>query len=185
MVERFFSSLRNTLYVGVLFHPSRAAQFLRKRLINTSCHIDTGVVITNWSNFSSGIDCAIYHSTYVLNNSGALQIGNHSHLGSFCYVNVNYGSVTLGNWVAVGPHTSIISYSNHYEKGQKVTDKRLVKDVSIGSNVFIGANCTVLPGTTIHDNVVVGAGSVVKGTLEGNSIYAGVPCKRIRSGWYT
>ncbi len=51
--------------------------------------------------------------------------------------------------------------------------------VKIGNNVFIGLNTTLLPGTEIGDNVIVGAGSVVKGKLEPDSVYAGVPAKKI------
>ena len=47
------------------------------------------------------------------------------------------------------------------------------KPVSIGSNVFLGWGCTVLPGTTIGDNCIVGAGSVVSGNVEGGSVWGG------------
>jgi len=93
--------------------------------------------------------------------------------------------VRIGDDVAVGPGTKIIAYSNHYSKGKKITEERIVADIVIGNNVFIGANCSILPGTTIRDNVIVGAGSVVKGTLPSNAIYAGVPCKKLSTGWYS
>lgn len=51
--------------------------------------------------------------------------------------------------------------------------------ITIGNNVFIGINTTLLPGTTIGDNVIVGACSLVKGTLESNMVYAGIPAKPI------
>ncbi|MEW6380566.1 MAG: acyltransferase [bacterium] len=111
-------------------------------------------------------------------------MGNNSHLGAFCYVNVCFGTVTIGDDVAIGPGTKIIAYSNHYQYGKKITEVRITEDVTIGNNVFIGANCIILPGTIIPDNTIVGAGSVVKGKLESNSIYGGVPCKRIKTGWY-
>ena len=53
--------------------------------------------------------------------------------------------------------------------------------VTIGDNVFIGMYSIVLKGTTIGDNVIIGAGSVVNGMVESNSVYAGVPAKRIMS----
>ncbi len=53
--------------------------------------------------------------------------------------------------------------------------------VKISNNVFIGLGTTILPGTEIGENVIIGAGSVVKGTLEADSVYAGVPAKRICS----
>ena len=50
--------------------------------------------------------------------------------------------------------------------------------IEIGSNVFIGSRCTVLPDTLIEDNVIIGAGSLVRGIC-GGGVYAGVPAKRI------
>jgi acetyltransferase-like isoleucine patch superfamily enzyme len=107
-------------------------------------------------------------------------LGKNSHLGAYCYVNVCFGSVQIGDHVAVGPGTKIISYSNHYALGEKVTEKTITADIVIGNNVLIGANCTLLPGSRIHDNVVIGAGAVVKGELAANAIYGGIPCSRIK-----
>lgn len=51
----------------------------------------------------------------------------------------------------------------------------------IGSNVFIGMRTIVLPGATIEDDVVIAAGSVVKGFIPGGGVYAGCPAKKIES----
>ena len=175
--------LRGCYYSLVQNISGYVAARLRQRLLKTTCHIDTGVSITNPQNFTTGEGCALYHGTHILNTEGHVKLGNHSHLGALCYVNVCFGSVTVGDDVAIGPHTSIIAYSNHYKEGQKITEQYIQQDVNIGNNVFIGAHCTILPGAVINDNVVVGAGSTVKGTLSGPAIYAGSPCKKIRDGW--
>jgi len=65
-----------------------------------------------------------------------------------------------------------------------MTNVRISRPVRIGNKVCIGANCTVLPGTVIKDNVVVGAGSVVKGILESNRLYVGVPSRKVRNALY-
>ena len=54
-----------------------------------------------------------------------------------------------------------------------------VGSVIIGNNVFIGMYTIILKGTTIGDNVIIGAESVVSGTVESNSVYAGVPARKI------
>jgi acetyltransferase-like isoleucine patch superfamily enzyme len=163
---------------------SAIAQKLRSIFYGTGCLIDTNVFITNNDNFSAGTDTVLYHGSYILNNHGKFSMGNNSHLGAYCYVNVCHGRVTIGDDVAVGPGTQIIAYSNHYTAGKMVTDLRITDEVVIGNNVFIGTNCSILPGTVIEDNVIVGAGSVAKGLLKTNSIYAGVPCRIIKEGWY-
>lgn len=53
--------------------------------------------------------------------------------------------------------------------------------IKVGNNVFIGYGCIILPNTTIQDNVIVGAGSVVKGLLCKDSVYAGTPARYICS----
>jgi len=58
-------------------------------------------------------------------------------------------------------------------------DADYMDKIIIGDNVFIGLGAILLPGTRIGNNVIVGAGSVVKGELLSNSVYAGVPAKRI------
>lgn len=170
---------------GFLRHnPSALARQLRGRRHRTSCLLDTAVVVRSPDHFSCGLSCALYHGTYVLNGPGKMEMGDRSHLGAMCYVNVLHGTLRIGDDVVIGPHTSIIIYSNDFGEGQRVSDLRRQGDVHIGNNVFIGANCTILPGARIRDNVVVGAGSVVTGELAPNTVYAGAPCRPIRHGWF-
>ncbi len=55
-----------------------------------------------------------------------------------------------------------------------------VGKIIIGNNVFIGHGAIVLPDTTIGDDTIIGAGSVLKGNIEGGYVYAGSPLRRIR-----
>ena len=54
-------------------------------------------------------------------------------------------------------------------------------DITIGDNVFVGANTTIMYDVKIGNNVIIGAGSVVTKDIPDNSVCAGVPCKRIGS----
>ncbi len=58
-------------------------------------------------------------------------------------------------------------------------DKNLWKSTTIGNNVSIGSNATILP-VSICDNVVIGAGSVVTRDIKESGIYVGNPAKKIR-----
>lgn len=51
--------------------------------------------------------------------------------------------------------------------------------IEIGNNVFIGSRCIILPDAKIEDNVIIGAGSLVRGKLQRGGGYAGMPAKRI------
>ena len=54
------------------------------------------------------------------------------------------------------------------------------KPIKVGNNVWIGGNVTVLPGVSIGDNVVIGAGSVVTKDIPSNVIAVGNPCRVIK-----
>ena len=89
-----------------------------------------------------------------------IELGDHVEIaGEVCFL-TNDG----GAWVFRDSHP----------------DLDVVAPVKVGNNVFIGRRATILPGTVIGDNCVIGAGAVVKGTLEPNGVYAGVPARRIR-----
>ena len=52
-------------------------------------------------------------------------------------------------------------------------EKKIVKDVFIGRNVFVGAGCTILPGTHIGNDCIIGAGTVCYGAIPDNSVVVG------------
>lgn len=54
------------------------------------------------------------------------------------------------------------------------------KPIRIGNNVWLGGNVVVLPGVTIGDNIVIGAGSVVTKDVPANSLAVGNPCRVVR-----
>ena len=53
--------------------------------------------------------------------------------------------------------------------------------ITIGNNVWIGANVSILPGVTIGDDTVIGAGSVVNRDIASGVVAAGNPCREIRA----
>lgn len=89
----------------------------------------------------------------------------------------------IGNHVNItGPVTILLhDYSWSVIKGKTGEVLGCQRPVSIGSNVFIGWGATVLCGAMIEDNVIIGANSVVAGRCESDSVYAGVPARRICS----
>lgn len=91
--------------------------------------------------------------------------------------------ITIGDHVKItGPSTILThDYSWGVIKGKTGEVFGNQKHVTIGNNVFIGWGATILCGTTIEDNVIVGARSVVSGRLEHDSVYAGIPAKKVCS----
>lgn len=91
--------------------------------------------------------------------------------------------IQLGNNVRITSGVQILTHDYSFSvlaavKGDLVGS---VEKVTIGNNVFIGRNVIILKGSKIEDNVIVGAGSIVSGTLKANNVYAGVPAKKICS----
>ncbi|MDH5297908.1 MAG: acyltransferase [Desulfobulbaceae bacterium] len=89
--------------------------------------------------------------------------------------------ITLGDHVTVASGVKFITHDGGVwvlrEKHPRID---VFKPIVIGSNVFIGLNSIILPGANVGGDCVIGAGSVVSGTLPGNAVYAGVPARKIR-----
>lgn len=86
--------------------------------------------------------------------------------------------IEIGNNVTLAPRVHILAHDAstvHYLGYAKIGK------VTIGDNVFVGAESVILPNVTIGDNVVIGANSTVTKDLEGGFVYAGSPAKKICS----
>jgi maltose O-acetyltransferase len=92
----------------------------------------------------------------------------------------NTGKISFGDNCIVGYRNLFIT-SSHPEKGKQKKDEVVYsRPITIGNNVWITSNCIILPGTRIENDVIISAGSVVKGTLESSWIYSGNPAVKIR-----
>lgn len=91
--------------------------------------------------------------------------------------------LTIGNHVMVTGPVTILTHDYGWSVLKRKYGEILgnQKPVNIGDNVFLGWGCTILAGTTIGSNTIVGANSVCSGRIEGDSVYAGNPAKRIMS----
>lgn len=106
-------------------------------------------------------------------------------VGSGCRIlSKHFGSepflIEIGHNVTVSHGVTFINHDGtgwliRDEKGRRYQYRR----ISIGSNCFIGANSTLLPGVRIEDNVVVGAGSVVTRSIPSGYVVAGNPARKI------
>lgn len=184
MIPELYDFVRKQVYSCVSMNDSHIAERIRSAFYDTDTKIKTGVLIKDPNNYDGDPRSTLYHGVEILNQNGNVRLGENSHLGAYCLINAVQGSVNIGNDVAIGPGCRLIAYSNSYKQGQLVTDTKEVGDITIGNNVFIGANSTILPGARIEDNTIIGAQSLVSGELKGDSVYAGTPCKKISDNWY-
>lgn len=91
--------------------------------------------------------------------------------------------IKIGNNVKITEGCKILAHDYSYSVVANVYGEFLKpqKKTVIGNNVFLGMNSIILMGSTIGDNVIIGAGSIVSGEVESNSVYAGNPARKVCS----
>ena len=111
--------------------------------------------------------------------------GKHLHLGSYVYANFNLTLVDdveiyIDDYVMIGPNVTIATGTHPILPELRMQAYQYNMPVHIKKNVWLGAGCIVLPGVTIGENTVIGAGSVVTNDIPANVVAAGTPCRVLR-----
>ena len=112
-------------------------------------------------------------------NGKNISIGNN-FLGNYNLTILDINKVNIGNNVLIGPNTTITSVAHPIDPKGRRECLCTSNPINIGDDVWIGANVTILPGVTIGNNVVIGAGAVVNKDILDNSLVVGVPAKVIK-----
>lgn len=111
--------------------------------------------------------------------------GHHCHFGNSVYANFNLTLVDdthiyVGDNTMFGPNCVIATAGHPILPELRALRYQYNASVHIGKNCWLGAGVIVVPGITIGDNVVIGAGSVVTKDLPDNVIAVGNPCRILR-----
>lgn len=114
-----------------------------------------------------------------------MSYGKHVHLGDNFYANFNLvmvddGEIFIGDKVMIGPNVTICTTGHPVYPLYREMVAHYSLPIHIGNNVWIGAHSVVLPGVTIGDNAVIGAGSIVTRDIPENVVAAGNPCRVLR-----
>lgn len=124
---------------------------------------------------------SVIESFSVLNNAvGDLFIGDNTRIG---IGNTIIGPVRIGSKVNIGQHVLISGINHSYEDiNLPISDQGIrTSQVDIADNVWIGANAVILPGISIGQHAVIGAGSVVTKDVKPYTVVAGNPAHIIKA----
>mgnify|MGYP000913091090 CR=1 FL=1 len=111
--------------------------------------------------------------------------GRNLHVGEDFLTNYNVtildiAPVHIGDYCMIGPNTLITTVGHPLSPAGRRQKAAFSKPVKIGNDVWIGGNCSILPGVTIGNNVVIAAGAVVTRDVPDNCVVGGVPAKIIK-----
>ena len=191
LIRGFIVQLISLKKPKVMFIAS-GVKLLNRRHLNVCGTLTIGRNVTIDSLSSEGVklghnvnipDGSFIRCTGVISELGkGLTVGNNTGFGHYNFINAQ-GGVEIGDDVIMGSHVSILAENHNFDnldepiRLQGVTRKGIV----IESNVWIGANVTILDGVRIHSGSVIGAGSVVTKSIPANSLAVGSPCKVIKT----
>ena len=111
--------------------------------------------------------------------------GTNVHIGNHFYANFNLVivddiDVYIGDYVMIAPNVTITPTGHPVDSELRRPGTQFSIPVRIGNDVWIGSNVVILPGITIGDNSVIGAGSVVTHDIPENVVAVGNPCHVLR-----
>ena len=108
-----------------------------------------------------------------------MKVGKNFNRQQGCFLDPTHCYlIEIGDDVTMSIRVTVLA---HDASTKKATGYTRLGAVKIGNRVFIGANATILPGVTIGDDAVIGAGSVVTHDIPAGAVAAGVPARVIRT----
>ena len=129
--------------------------------------------------FSLGQKSVVESYSCINNAVGDVVIGDHTRIGLH---NTIIGPVTIGSHVNLAQGITVTALNHNFEAPERRIDEQGVstQQVTIGDDIWIGANAVVLPGVTVGNHCVIAAGAVVTKDVPPHSLVAGVPAKIIK-----
>lgn len=130
---------------------------------------------------SVGARVEIEHDVFlkIVDDAARLELGDFVFVGAGCEIDVA-ASVRIGAHTLLAPGVFITDHQHNIRRELRIDQQGIeTAPVVIGSDVWLGTKSVVLPGVTVGDGAVVGAGAVVTKDVEPYAIVAGVPARVI------
>lgn len=108
-----------------------------------------------------------------------IEVGDNFYANVGCVI-LDGAKVKFGKNVFIAPCCGFYTAGHPLDVKQRTAGLEYARPITVGDNVWIGGHVCVLPGVTIGDNAVIGAGSVVNKDIPANVVAAGNPCRVIK-----
>lgn len=108
-----------------------------------------------------------------------ITIGDNVYINFGCVI-LDCGQVTIGSDTLIGPNVGLFSGNHTMDAEERAAGGLIPRPITIGSRVWLCGNVSVVPGVTIGDDTVIGAGSVVTRDIPSGVVAAGNPCRVLR-----
>jgi acetyltransferase-like isoleucine patch superfamily enzyme len=121
------------------------------------------------------------HGSKIRCHEGVVEIGAKTVIGQECTISA-YRRVRIGEQCVIADRAMFIDFDHGVVEVERPIRKQgiYMREVEVGSNVWIGYGACVLRGVRVGDNAIVGAGSVVTRDVPANAVVAGIPARVIR-----
>ncbi len=129
--------------------------------------------------FSLGRESVVESFSCINNAVGDVLVGDYTRIGLH---NTIIGPVTIGSHVNLAQGITVTALNHNFSDATLRIDQQGVstQPVTIGDDVWVGANAVILPGVTVGSHSVVAAGAVVTKDVPEHTLVAGVPAKVIK-----
>lgn len=111
--------------------------------------------------------------------SNRVSIGDGSFVNAGCRFD-GFGRIDIGRDVFLGPEVMILTSTHKIDDDGQVERLPTFKPVHVGDRCWLGARATILPGVTIGEGTVIGAGALVTKDCKPGAVYVGVPARQLR-----
>lgn len=169
LFERLKNKIRRTYHNKVFYYKT-----------GQKANLIDDIILIN-TNLKLGKNVNIYPNVQFFGD-GLIEIGDNVDIGTGTIIYASkLGGVYIGDNTVIAAQTYIIDMDHGIRDGEIIRkQKNTVEKVIIGGDVWLGANVTVLKGSKIEDGAIIGAKSLVKGTINRNVIAVGIPAKEIK-----
>ena len=150
------------------------------RFLPETCCFALKRSLWRWAGAKVGRNVRICSSAFIM-GAGELEIGEDTWVGHQVFIETG-SKVSIGAYVDIGPRVYIGTGSHKIDvEGKQTAGEGTSEAIVIEDGVWLGANATVLPGTTIGKKTLVGAGALVTRSIESFCVAVGIPARSVRS----